>query len=80
MPTHQHTFSPLASEAEVAGGGSPGGGVNAKGGFYANAGDGTFMFSSNTGPAGGTQPFPILQPYLTVNFCIALEGIFPSRN
>jgi microcystin-dependent protein len=32
------------------------------------------------GNAGGSQPFPILQPYLTINFCIALFGIFPSRN
>ena len=29
---------------------------------------------------GGSQPFSLLQPYLTLNFCIALEGIFPSRN
>ena len=29
---------------------------------------------------GGSQPFSVLQPYLTLNFCIALEGIFPSRN
>jgi microcystin-dependent protein len=32
------------------------------------------------GVAGSSQPFPIIQPYLTLNFCIALEGIFPSRN
>lgn len=31
-------------------------------------------------PAGGNQPHPNLQPYNTVNFCIALSGIFPSRN
>ncbi len=30
--------------------------------------------------AGGSQPFPILQPYLGLNYLIALEGIFPSRN
>ena len=29
---------------------------------------------------GGSQPVPVLQPYLAINFCIALEGIFPSRN
>jgi microcystin-dependent protein len=29
--------------------------------------------------AGGSQPFSILQPYLCVNFIIALVGIFPSR-
>ena len=31
-------------------------------------------------PAGGSQPHNNLQPYLTVNFCIALQGIFPARN
>ncbi len=31
-------------------------------------------------PAGASQPFGIIQPYLTLNFCIALAGIFPSRN
>jgi microcystin-dependent protein len=30
--------------------------------------------------AGGSQPHPNQQPYLTLNFCIALQGIFPSRN
>jgi microcystin-dependent protein len=29
--------------------------------------------------AGGSQPFSILNPYLAMNWCIALEGIFPSR-
>ena len=30
-------------------------------------------------PAGGGLPHNNLQPYLTVNFCIALQGVFPSR-
>jgi microcystin-dependent protein len=29
---------------------------------------------------GGNQPHTNIQPALCVNFCIALEGIFPSRN
>jgi len=29
---------------------------------------------------GGNQPFSLMQPYLTVNYIIALQGIFPSRN
>jgi len=33
-----------------------------------------------TGPAGGSQPFSILPPYLAINWIIALEGIYPSRN
>lgn len=30
--------------------------------------------------SGGGQPHSNIQPYLTANFCIALQGIFPSRN
>jgi microcystin-dependent protein len=37
--------------------------------------------NANTiGPAGGNQPHANLQPLLVLNYCIALEGIFPSRN
>ncbi|HVF71463.1 MAG TPA: tail fiber protein [Chthoniobacterales bacterium] len=30
-------------------------------------------------PAGGGLPHNNLQPYLTLNFCIALQGVFPPR-
>ncbi len=33
-----------------------------------------------TGVAGGSQPHSNLAPYLALNFIIALQGIFPSRN
>ena len=29
--------------------------------------------------AGGNQPHNNMMPYLTLNFCIALQGIFPTR-
>jgi microcystin-dependent protein len=29
---------------------------------------------------GNNQPHPNMQPYLVLNFCIALSGIYPSRN
>jgi len=29
---------------------------------------------------GGNQPHLNQQPYLTLNFCVALQGIFPSQN
>jgi microcystin-dependent protein len=32
------------------------------------------------GIAGGSQPHSNTQPYLALLYCIALEGIFPSRN
>lgn len=31
-------------------------------------------------PAGGSQPHNNMQPYLTLNFCIAMQGIFPPRS
>jgi microcystin-dependent protein len=38
------------------------------------------QFSFNTvGPAGGSLPHNNMMPYLTLNFCIALQGIFPPR-
>jgi microcystin-dependent protein len=30
-------------------------------------------------PAGGSQPHNNMMPYLTLNFCIALQGVFPPR-
>jgi microcystin-dependent protein len=30
-------------------------------------------------PAGGSLPHNNLQPYLVVNFCIAMQGVFPAR-
>lgn len=29
---------------------------------------------------GGSQPFSNMQPSLVINYCIAVSGIFPSRN
>lgn len=47
---------------------------------YSTATDGTTMNPSMVRNAGGSQPFNIMQPYLGMNYIIALEGIFPSRN
>ena len=30
-------------------------------------------------PAGGAQPHNNMMPYLTLNFCIALQGVYPPR-
>lgn len=37
------------------------------------------MSGSALTPAGGDQPHNNMQPYLTLNFCIALQGVFPPR-
>jgi microcystin-dependent protein len=38
------------------------------------------MATNSLSATGGGQPVSIMQPYRTVNYVIALEGIFPSRN
>jgi microcystin-dependent protein len=30
-------------------------------------------------PAGGDQPHNNMQPYLTLNYCLAMQGVFPPR-
>ena len=40
----------------------------------------TPLNSNAVGPVGSNQPHNNLQPYLTVNFCIALQGIYPPRS
>ena len=37
------------------------------------------MLASSILPAGGSLPHNNMQPFLVLNFCIALQGIFPSQ-
>lgn len=48
--------------------------------IYSNQAANASMAGGTSGTAGGNQPHNNLQPVLALNFCIALEGIFPSRN
>jgi len=36
--------------------------------------------SGNTAPAGGSQPHDNQQPFLALNFCISLFGVFPPQS
>ena len=47
---------------------------------YGAASDGTTMNSGMIGDSGSGQPFSIIQPYLVLTYCIALQGIYPSRS
>ncbi|MDQ6726377.1 MAG: tail fiber protein [Actinomycetota bacterium] len=77
MPAHGH----LAGASNGAAGGSrPAGQVPAAGGAYAASSDGSTLNPAFIQNTGGSQPFPIRSPYLGLNYIIALEGIFPSRN
>lgn len=88
MPNHNHLFVGQSVAATTA---NP-----AVGGVLANvAGSGTppAMYSTSAppaplvplnagsiGPNGGNLGHSNLQPYLTLNWCIAMSGLYPSRN
>jgi microcystin-dependent protein len=48
--------------------------------YTTSASDGSTLNPSAISYAGNSQPHNNLQPYLCINFCIALQGIYPSRN
>jgi microcystin-dependent protein len=82
MPMHNHLVGVNSSDSGATAK-SPASnyvGYNAGGPLYAPAGDGSTLNPQAVGLAGGNQPFSVLQPLLCINFCIALQGIFPSRN
>jgi microcystin-dependent protein len=47
---------------------------------YGTAVPNAVMSAQSIGPAGSGLPHANMQPYLAVNFIIAIQGIFPSRN
>jgi microcystin-dependent protein len=82
MPPHDHTVAPAASNNDATAvspvGKAPA--TKARTTLYADATLNTTMAPTTTSVAGAGQPVQNMQPYLTVNCFIALEGIFPSRN
>ena len=70
----------VAASNGTAGASRPANNFLAAGGSYATATDGTVMNPGMIQASGGSQPHENRQPYLGVNFIIALQGIFPSRN
>ena len=75
LPAHTHAF--LASSA--AGAGDPENRSVAAAKAYGPAVSLTNFAPSSIGATGGSQPHDNMQPYLTINYMIALVGIFPSR-
>ena len=47
---------------------------------YAPAANLTALASGAVAAAGGSQPHNNMQPYLAINFIIALQGLYPSRS
>jgi microcystin-dependent protein len=47
---------------------------------YRSASNLTPLLAGTISNVGGSQPHTNMSPYLVINFCIALQGIFPSQN
>ncbi len=89
LPQHQHTFDKnvcVDSATANANVGDP------TGAFWSNNGKTAYstqdpnnpintgaMHPSTVSNVGGSQPHNNIQPFLTLSFCIALQGIFPSQ-
>ena len=83
LPSHSHTLkaSPDAGTTNA-----PEGNILGNAGFFDNefndaTGSALVNMNSNAiASTGGGQPFSIRSPYLTINFCILVNGVFPSQN
>jgi microcystin-dependent protein len=80
VPSHSHQVHATTNPGNL---NSPAGGASlarSSGGFaYVTGPADTTLASEALGETGGDQPHNNLQPYLTLNFCIALQGVFPPR-
>ena len=81
IPAHTHTAK---ATTDPAGTNSPVDALlsEASGAMYRNAEAATAVSlrSGTVANAGGGQGHNNMQPYLTLSYCIALQGLFPSRN
>ena len=82
MAAHVHTTnaSNAAATAPSPQGTVPAQPVTNVGAIYGPASAPTTMAPQAIANAGGSQPHTNVQPYLVLSACIALVGIFPSRN
>ena len=79
MPAHTHVAT---ATSEVQNTIVPGGNylaTTAPSEFYSGT-PSTPMSPAALSNTGGSQAHQNMQPFLTLNFCIALQGIFPSQN
>jgi microcystin-dependent protein len=88
MPTHNHLMAATATKASIDPPGPTaylGQGQSADTGtptvsIYGTGASSRTFAAAAISNAGGSQPHPNQQPYLVLNFCISMQGIFPSRS
>jgi microcystin-dependent protein len=81
IPSHSHALRCASDDADLKAPTSSRVFARSNPGFmYQSSTAGIQSMSDNAlAPAGGDQPHNNLQPYLTLNFCIALQGVYPPR-
>ena len=79
MPAHNHTVAVSTAAGEES---NPQNGFIASqaAAFNEDATSGAYLNTASVGNSGNGLSFASRNPYLCVNVCIALQGIFPSRN
>lgn len=78
VPAHNHGGS-LQASTLAANDGDANGSVLASARLYATSDPTVLMDSNSISSVGGNQSHTNVQPFLVINFIIALTGIFPSR-
>lgn len=81
IPAHTHTVAAVAAVGTL---NTPAAGLLAQSSIRSNLYEtttaNTTMAPTAVTSTGGNQAHNNMPPYLALNFCIALQGIFPSRN
>lgn len=83
IPSHTHDIHPAKAADASVNMASPSAsasiGVAPTRAFTSQAANLVQMAPTQLGMAGGNQPHNNMPPYLALNFCIALQGVFPPR-
>ncbi|WP_372922173.1 phage tail protein [Roseovarius sp.] len=80
LPAHSHSLNGTTAAANAV---DPSGNVLANTGrsdTYTSSAPNAQMNGGAIGPTGGGQAVNNMQPSLTIRYCVALNGIYPSRN
>jgi len=79
LPAHPHTLQGTSTTGTLNSGVTNVLGVS-QAPIYAGPSNLLVINPGSVTNVGGGQAHQNMQPYLTINFCIALQGIFPSQN
>jgi microcystin-dependent protein len=92
MPLHSHTMNATATPGTATSSTNGQLAMASAGGSKTSAGSNVNFYSSSPGKAttflspgaiqaaGQSQPHNNMMPYVGLNYCIALQGVFPARN